>query len=157
MLREPFPTGQQRRNLTPETKAVLSHALGYQLTEDPRGLSGAWIDPTLNGQGFTLQFLDQHRFAVFFFGFTDTGVRQWMIGYHDGTGILGKTLDIPLFEASGGRFTHPSPVSITESPWGELELHFTDCLSASATLSGLDGTQSMNLVPLTPMEGLDCY
>jgi hypothetical protein len=157
MLREPFPSGQVRRNLTPETKAILESVLEYRVSQDPRGLSGAWVDAGLNGQGFTLHFTAQDQFVIYFYGFADNGDRIWMLGVHEGTFLLGDTITVPLVEASGGQFNHFNIADISESPWGELEIRFQDCLNAEVTLSGLDGAQSMQLFPLARIDGLDCY
>lgn len=157
MLREPFPTGQTRRNLTTETKAVLTRVLGYRVGQEPRGLSGGWIDPQLDGQGFTIHFLDEHSFAIYFFGFQDSGQRQWMIGYHEGPFAMGEEIVVSLYEASGGRFQPPASREITETAWGELQIRFRDCFSAEAQLSGIDGTVNMNLRSLTRIDSLDCY
>jgi hypothetical protein len=157
MLREPFPTGEMRRNMTPETKGILSQVLGYQVAQEARGLSGAWVDSQLNGQGFTLHFIGKSRFVIYFYGFTDSGERLWMLGVHDGAFKLGETLQLNLVEAAGGRFNHFDQADIYETPWGSLEIRFQDCLNAEATLSGIDGIQSMQLFPLARIDGLDCY
>jgi hypothetical protein len=157
MLREPFPTGQTRRNMTPETKSILANVLDLKMNQELRGLTGSWIDTQLNGQGFTLHFISESRFAIYFFGFADNGNRQWMVGLHDGEFELGQTISIPIFEASGGRFNHTAAVNIEENPWGVLEISFLDCHSAISTLTGLDGTQEMILIPLARVDTLDCF
>ncbi len=157
MLMEPFPSGEMRRNLTPETKSILSEALEINLNQETRGLTGSWVDADLDGQGFTLHFIDESRFAIYYFGFNDQGGRQWMVGLHKGGFRLGEAITVAMFEASGGVFNHFGSTQITESPWGELEIRFLDCQQAEATLSGLDGTQAMNLYLLARVDGLDCY
>lgn len=157
MLRKPFPSGSTRRNLTPETKSILETVLEYRINQEARGLSGAWVDSQLNGQGFTLSFIGKSRFIIYFYGFTDSGERLWMLGLHDGDFELGETITIPLIEAAGGQFNHLDTAQISELPWGELSIRFQDCLNAEATLSGIDGTQEMQLFPLARIDGLDCY
>jgi hypothetical protein len=157
MLREPFPSGQTRRNMTPETKSILREVLELEVGEDKRGLTGAWADAQLDGQGFTIQFLEQSRFVIFFFGFSDNGVRQWLLGNYSSSFELGQEISIPMIEATGGRFNHSQAVDITELPWGELKIRFLDCLNAEATLSGVDGVVDMSLFPLARVGGLDCY
>ena len=157
MLQEPIPSGVMRRNMTPETKAVLAGALEFTVGEEPRGLTGSWFDPASGGQGFSLHFIDRNRFVVYFFGFNDARERLWMIGVHDGDMTLGQDLSVPLFEATGGRFNDFDPGAVSETPWGTLEIRFHDCLNARATLTGLDGYQDMNLQRLAGVDQLECY
>lgn len=157
MLKAPLKSGETRRNLTPETKSILVEALGYNVNQEVRGLTGSWVDTDLDGQGFTLHFIDENQFVIYYFGFNDNGDRQWMIGLHNGSFRLGDLIRVPLIEASGGVFNHLGSSEIAESPWGELEIRFLDCMSAEATVNGLDGTQAMNLLPLARVKGLDCF
>jgi len=157
MLREPFPSGELRRNMTPESKSILEIVLGYQVNQELRGLTGSWVDTQLNGQGFMLHFISRTRFVIYFFGFADNGDRQWIFGLHNGSFKLGETIYVPLLEATGGRFNHVDIADIDEIPWGELEIRFLDCHSATATLRGIDGVQEMFLFPLARVDLLDCY
>ncbi|NIP17052.1 MAG: hypothetical protein GWM87_01950 [Xanthomonadales bacterium] len=157
MLREPFPTGETRRNLTPETKIVLESALGYEVNEEPRGLTGTWYDPGSAGQGFTLHFINREQFLVYFFGFTDARERLWLLGLHDAPLQLGEELSLELFEAQNGRFNGFRAEEVQELPWGTLEINFRDCLNASAVLTGMDGTQTLDLVQLAGVDELECY
>jgi hypothetical protein len=157
MLQEPFPSGETRRNMTPETKAILENAIGFTVNEEPRGLTGSWYDPAMNGQGFSLHFVSRDQFVVYFFGYTDNGERLWMIGVHDDGLRLGEDVSIDLLEGSGGRFNGFDADVVSTLPWGSLDIRFLDCLSARATLNGLDGYQEMNLVRLAGVEGLNCY
>lgn len=157
MLRAPFPSGQLRRNLTPETKTVLAEVLGYRVGQELRGLTGSWVDPALDGQGLTLHFITPDRFAVYFFGYAANGERLWLVGLHDGAFELGEALDIDLFEATGGRFGNGTGQTPVELPWGDLSLRFTDCHSAVAGLSGMDGTQDLQLVPLARVDSPACF
>jgi hypothetical protein len=157
MLREPFPTGEIRRNLTPETKSILRDVLEYEVSEEKRGLTGSWVDIQLNGQGFTLHFISESRFVIYYFGFTDSGEKLWLVGGRDGGFELGEAITVPLYEASGGQFSHFQIADISELLWGELQIRFLDCWNATATLSGLDGVQQMSLFPLARVDSLDCF
>jgi hypothetical protein len=157
MLKEPFPAGETRRNITPETKGILENILEYQINQELRGLTGSWIDITLNGQGLTLHFIDESSFAVYFFGFSNNGNRQWMVGLHKGSFNLGESISVPLFEASGGQFAPSGVLNVEESPWGILEIRFLDCFTAQASLNGLDGVLDMTLLPLARVDSLECY
>jgi hypothetical protein len=157
MLKDPFPTGETRRVMTPETKAVLESALQYTVAEEKWGLTGSWFDPAAAGQGFNLHFVSRDLLVIYFFGFTDTGERLWLLGIHEGDFRLGEELSVPLFEAVGGRFTAYAPESVQELQWGEMSIRFQDCINAQALLTGLDGLQQLNLQRLAGVEALDCY
>ncbi|MFT5141061.1 MAG: hypothetical protein ACI9CB_002732 [Rhodothermales bacterium] len=157
MLKEPFPAGQTRRNMTPESKSILENILGYQVNQELRGLTGSWIDSTLNGQGVTLHFIDESSFVIYFFGFGNNGSRQWMVGLYKGGFNLGESISIPLFEVSGGQFAPMGASNVEESPWGVLELRFLDCFTAQVSLNGLDGILDMTLSQLAHVDSLECY
>ena len=157
MLREPFPSGQKRRNMTPETKSILSEVLGYQVNQEVRGLTGSWVDAELNAQGFSLHFISANRFAVYFFGFSESGERLWLVGLHNGVFQLGDALNLPMFEATGGSFAQPALPDPAQFLWGSLQIRFLDCLRAEALLTGADGSQEMSLVQLAGVDQLDCF
>jgi hypothetical protein len=157
MLREPFPTGETRRIMTPETKAVLQSVLQYTVAEEKWGLTGSWFDPSAPGQGFSLHFVSRDVLVVYFFGFTEAGERLWLLGLHHGEFQLGEDLSVPLFEAVGGRFSMYAPEAVQEVPWGELSIRFQDCMNAQALLDGLDGLQQLNLQRLAGVDALECY
>ena len=51
------------------------------------------------------------------------------------------------------RFGGFQPGDITEEHWGTLQIDFTSCNRAEATLSGVDGEQTLHLVKLAGLQG----
>ncbi|NIM70878.1 MAG: hypothetical protein GTO48_10615 [Xanthomonadales bacterium] len=157
MADQSLPAGAERRNLTPETKAVLNRILGYTTGSDHRGLTGSWFDPASSGQGFSLHTIAGDRFVVYFYGFTDSGERLWLVGLSDDPLHLGGAVTVELLQADGGSFNGFDAGLVEQSPWGRLDIRFDDCLNAQATLSGDDGTQHLSLQRLAGVDGLHCY
>lgn len=132
------------------------NAAGAATIADPRGLTGAWFDPATSGQGAELQWVEGDRLLVLFYGHHDDGENFYVIGTRDGRFDYGQTLTIPLSSTRGGRFNGLDPNAIVRAPWGTMSLRFDSCSAATATLAGLDGTQTLALQPLTRGPGLRC-
>ena len=96
---------------------------------------------------------------VSFYGYKNDSERLWLIGNYTGQVTKGESLVINMITASGGSFGGFTPQDITESPWGTLTINFADCDKATATLDGVDGQQTMNLVKLAGLQGsrLNCH
>lgn len=123
---------------------------------DPRGLIGAWYEPASSGQGFELQWLEGDVLLVFFYGHRDNGANLFLTGTRGGRIDYGQTITIAMTETSGGRFNAFNPASILRQPWGTLQLNFNSCTAATATLSGTDGSKTLQLQRLGRTPGLDC-
>jgi hypothetical protein len=123
---------------------------------DPRGLVGAWYEPASSGQGLEIQWLEGGVLLVFFYGHRDNGANLFLTGTRGGAIDYGQALDIALTETQGGRFTAFNPASIQRLAWGTLRLTFTSCTAAVATLTGTDGSQTLQLQRLGRTPGLDC-
>jgi uncharacterized protein YndB with AHSA1/START domain len=126
------------------------------LIADPRGLTGAWYEAATSGQGFELQWIEPDRLLVFFYGHHDDGQNFFLVGTRDGRFGYHQAIEIPLVDTHGGRFNGFVAANIRNNPWGTLRLTFPDCDTASAVLTGLDGTQIMALTRLTRAPGLRC-
>ena len=61
-----------------------------------------------------------------------------------------------MYESTGGTF--PSPVASARglSVWGQLFINFSACDAAEATLSGVDGVKTSQLVKLAGVAGTGC-
>lgn len=119
--------------------------------------SGAWYDPSHDGEGFTLQVLSGDDVVVYWFSFDPEGARRWFFG-------LGKILDgrfvfEDLLTSSGGIFGPGfDPATVSFSRWGRLEIE-PGCGGGTAhwtsVMPGFDDG-SLELVQLTHPDGLGC-
>ena len=123
------------------------------------GITGSWYDPATSGQGFVLHPMNDGQMIVSFYGYKNNSERLWLIGSYGGQVTAGRPLVVNMITASGGRFGGFAPGDITESPWGTLTIDFADCDKATATLDGVDGQQTMNLIKLAGLQGsgLNCH
>lgn len=150
--------GIQVLSFSETTLRMLNDVVGYANASRPvySGITGSWFDPSGDGRGFSIQYIDENRFLVYFYGFLDSGERLWLIGVHEGAIRYGSALQISMLESEGGTFNHFDPDSVDVTPWGELTITFADCDTAEAALAGPEGEQVFNLVKLAGVEGLSC-
>jgi len=94
-----------------------------------------------------------------FYGYKNSSERLWLIGNYIGPVKTGEPLVVDMAFASGGNFGNFTRDDITESDWGTLTINFADCGHATATLDGIDGQQTMNMVKLAGLQGseLNCH
>lgn len=127
------------------------------------GISGAWYDPQLSGQGFNIEVLANNTMAAFFYTFDPLGNNV----FFSGVGTIGSPdpsfATIPLNATSGGFFPpNFDPSKITRASWGTLFLHFTDCNNGVASWT-VDGGQvpgytdgSIPITRITSIATLPC-
>jgi hypothetical protein len=119
--------------------------------------SGAWVDPQRDGEGFTLEILENGLAVIFYFGFDADGNRRWLLGVGQLTD--GKLVFDNMLTTSGGRFVDPANASqAQELPWGTLEIEM-DCSGGAASFSSTepgfgDGVYAFSR--LTAIDGLPC-
>lgn len=120
-------------------------------------VTGSWYDPSTSGQGFVLYPVDDNRTVISFFGFEDDGTPMWLTGVGEDILEPGQPIDITLYLTSGGNFGEFNPDQISDEPWGNLNIVFNTCKKAIAVLDGLSGKQTMVMVRLAGVDGLECY
>jgi|GEM_PF-508368 len=121
------------------------------------GQSGSWFDPSHDGEGFSLQILSDTQAAVFWFTYDRDGNQFWItgLGEIDGPRITFSDLISP----HGGKFGPGfNPDDVVRQFWGTLEFEFSGCNTAIANYSGPEGFgfDTLNVIPLTSLWGLDC-
>lgn len=120
-------------------------------------VTGSWYDPATSGQGFVLHPVDNDYTVISFYGFEDNGKPLWLTGVGASPLKPGYTNEITMNVNSGGNFGSFSPDNINEQPWGTLKITFSTCREATAEFDGLSGQQTMNMVRLAGLEGINCY
>jgi hypothetical protein len=98
------------------------------------GFSGAWYDPSHDGEGFIVEVHEQNKALVYWFSYTTDGQQRWMLGLGD---IKGGTITVSeLVRTQGGRFgANFNPKDVTASTLGALSITFRDCNSATVNYS----------------------
>jgi hypothetical protein len=120
-------------------------------------VTGSWYDPATSGQGFVLHPVDDQYTVISFYGFEDNGKPLWLTGVGQQQLKPGYTTEIAMNITSGGNFGSFTPAQITEEPWGTLKITFETCSKATAEFDGLSGQQTMHMVRLAGLEGINCY
>ncbi len=131
---------------------------GVPVSDDGRGLqSGAWFDPSHNGEGFELQWVNAELAVLTWFTFDSQGRPYWIQGV--GELIDGRLRFAQMHATRGARFGAAfDPAQVQRFPWGELSLQI-GCNSGSADYQSLlpeFGSGHFDLVRLTVLTGLQC-
>ena len=122
------------------------------------GRSGAWYDPSHDGEGWMLEMLADGRMVVYWFTYDDQGRQSWMIG---AALVEGRTLWIENLLISGGaRFGDDfDPDDVQLESWGSFGFLFDSCTSGQMRYGSVDprfGAGSLMPVQLAPLALTDC-
>jgi hypothetical protein len=124
------------------------------------GISGAWYDPSHDGEGWIIEILDENRASVFWFSYPPTvqeGKQAWFFGVGE---IIGNRIKIDeMLISSGGLFgPEYDPNSVQFDSWGSTEFIFDDCNKGTMNYSGPDnyGSGSLQLERLANLQGAGC-
>ncbi len=106
--------------------------------------SGSWFDPTHNGEGFIVQYIDDSRAVIYWFTYDEAGSQRWFTGMGEATG--NELYIEELLITDGGVFGPGfDPTQIMRIPVGELTLTFASDSTALAeyTIDGVAGQQNL--------------
>ena len=124
-------------------------------------MSGSWYTPERNGEGFTLQVLDNGTAHALWFTYPPTGStaqQAWV--YASGGRIEGDRIRFEgAFTTRGPRFGPAfDPAAVQVIPWGTLEFRFTSCNQAELTYAGPAawGSGTRTVTRLTALAELEC-
>ena len=107
---------------------------------------GAWYDPDTDGQGLTLEVLDEgQRLIGFWYTYGQDGGRRWFT--FDGE-IEGSEAEVTILETSGGVFLQGDPVERAE--WGRGRFSVVDCNNLQFDI---DAEEVLATVPLFRLTG----
>jgi hypothetical protein len=122
--------------------------------------SGAWFDPSLNGEGYQI-FDTPVGWVIYFFGYTPDEEQLWLVSRVADIGDpeLDKSYSLQMLVGTPGTFNNPSPPEQLVD-WGTLEINFTDCnnglfvlesptlsllkISSVSKIVGVDGAGCVN-------------
>jgi hypothetical protein len=124
-------------------------------------MSGSWYSPQRNGEGFTLQVLDNGTAHALWFTYPPAGSpaqQAWI--YASGGRIDGDRIVFDeAFTTRGPRFGAAfDPAQLQFIPWGRIEFRFTSCNDAEVTYQGPVswGSGTWNVTRLTALADLQC-
>ena len=107
--------------------------------------NGSWYDPATDGQGFSVEVLDNDGVVVsYWYTYTQTGELRWFV-------LQGQVLDgvgeVTIYESSGGIFLQDDPTQLTE--WGRGRFTAIDCMNIDLEIESGEVTTTINLTRLT--------
>jgi len=112
-------------------------------------ISGAWYNPDLDGEGFSVEINDQGQAVVYWFTYRpdESGDQAWMVGIAplNDTTVQIDNLVQPVSAELGPSF-RPNDVQIV--PWGSLTLEFHDELSGHVWFDSLDADYGFGDYPI---------
>jgi len=120
------------------------------------GYTGTWFDPAQSGHGIFVEILPGDLLLAFWFTFTPDGQQAWFGGVGP---IVGNTAAVPVTRTTGSRFIpNFNPNEVTRTPWGTMNLTFTDCTTGRVDFNSTVGfgTGTMPLKRLSLPAGLNC-
>ena len=139
---------------------MLSALLAAALWIGP-AYSGSWYSPARNGEGFTLQVLDNGTAHALWFTYPPAGStaqQAWI--YASGGAIDGDTIRFTsAYTTRGPRFGPQfDPAAVQLIPWGTIEFRFTDCNNGRVSYAGPTGWGSgaYDVTRLTALSELEC-
>jgi hypothetical protein len=110
-------------------------------------VTGAWYDPIYTGSGFNMTMTDQ-GLLLYYYGWDKDGNRLWLSADFGPKQIVaGTPIKFDMVETHVGTFTAPAKPD-TKTPWGTVQLNFSSCTKATATLDGNDGKVTLDMVML---------
>ena len=124
-------------------------------------MSGSWYSPERDGEGFTLQVLDNGTAHAIWFTYppAGSGAQQAWI-YASGGRIEGdRIVFTDAFTTRGARFGPAfDPAAVQVLPWGSIEFRFTSCNQAQLTYAGPQawGSGTRTVSRLTALAELEC-
>ena len=123
-----------------------------QVALNPQAISGEWYDPAFNGSGFNF-LVASNGFFAHYYGRTTAGEMLWLVTTEVPTGTLKTNTKYTLVfgNTTSGTYAKPTP---DVGHWGQLDITFTTCTTATATLTGKDGVQTLNLQRLAAIAGV---
>ena len=158
----PVDFGEDSRSLSRLTEIVdapcgSSETRRFDKRRD--SVSGAWRDPTHDGEGWFLEELDGDRVNLYWFTYDESGNAAWMTGVGSRTGDRVQVDELWL--ATGATFGSLfEPEDVRLEYWGSVNLQFQDCDRATLEYASvLPGYGSGTLEPerIARPEGVSCW
>ncbi|MEM9530022.1 MAG: S8 family serine peptidase [Pseudomonadota bacterium] len=120
-----------------------------------RSFSGAWFDPTHDGEGFLLQVLSDEQALAVWFTYDPQGNQAWFIAVGQ---ITGNRIDFVEAQIpTGARFGDAfDPDDVVRNIWGDFSFEFSSCNAATMSYSGQWGSGSQILERLWAIDGIPC-
>jgi CubicO group peptidase (beta-lactamase class C family) len=132
----------------PDVDALLYSVLPEMNPRLDQHFNGAWYDPEMVGQGFSLEVLKDGAVVSFWYTYTPQGSQRWFLlqgNVDDGEAAM------TIYETSGGVFLQGDPYNLEE--WGSGQFRAIDCDHISLEI---ESREISTTIPLTRLSGV-CF
>lgn len=120
--------------------------------------SGMWYPPTQSGHGLSLEVLDRHRSAGFWYLYDRYGKPFWLLleGYN-----VENRMELTAYYYEGMVMDEWDPDTNNVTVWGHVTVEFHDCMHATVkvtrdTFHGTINSYMSDMTRLTHIAGLEC-
>lgn len=127
-------------------------------SSDPyAGITGAWFDPSHNGEGWVLEYLGNNTLLMAWFSYDGLGNQRWFLGIGNGqNGVF----EFPDVQTTSGTVFGPAfdPTAVQRTFWGTVTMTVNSCNSVTVDYQGPAefGSGQLVAVPIAPVAGLAC-
>ena len=134
--------------------ALCGAALGTNAAPITASMTGAWFDPSRNGQGIQVQIVgsSQKELLLYWYTFDQAGAPIWLVAQAPITDDVAR---LTALEVRGPRFMEQN-ATVNVKPFAELELRFDDCGKAQMHYSTAFATGDLQLSRLSSTFGDQC-
>jgi uncharacterized protein (DUF1800 family) len=135
---------------------IAATSLAWAFNVGP-SISGSWFDPAKDGQGFTVQVIDESTVLATWFTFDQEGNQAWLqgLGAVSGSTVVFESLNRYVGPSFGSAY---DPADRQSIPAGRLSLTFHDCHRATAEYEATEPfvDDTLSLARLTQIVGHRC-
>jgi hypothetical protein len=108
--------------------------------------NGSWYDPATDGQGFSMEVLEQYGALVsYWYTYTQAGEQRWFVLQGD---LVDGVGEVTIYESTGGVFLQNNPTTL--SVWGTGRFSAVDCQHMDFSFESAELSTS---IPLTRLSG----
>ena len=123
------------------------------------GISGAWYDPTHDGEGWFLEYLGNNNVLMYWFSYDDQGNQKWMLDV--GTIDANNLITFANMSQKNGTFfgDNFNPVNVNNVDWGTMQMQINDCNSLSVSydsIIGIYGQGALNASKIVGIDQIEC-
>jgi hypothetical protein len=114
-----------------------------------------WYDPGRDGEGWSLEILDNNQALAYWFTYDEQGNPRWLLGTGE---VIDDRIEFPeLVVTHGGRFGPDfDPEDVVREVVGSAVMHFHDCDSGQVEFNAFDQQLTVALSRLSTTMGLEC-
>ena len=117
----------------------------------PREVSGGWYNPGQSGHGVTVEIASPTGAIVYWMVYDTQGAPMPL--YIEGR-IVGRRIEGTAYAPRGMRFGSFDPRDVTLASWGEVDLDFGSCTTATLSWNAIDPAFGEGYIPLQRLIGL---